>query len=106
MANRPQDKMLARLREMGLEVPADAHIRRVYPSASQRNVGAWSWTVIKADGYEAGIGSQWSIGELLRGRMVASLGYEHGDDWDVDPHREGEVYGTTRYISRVLIEKN
>jgi hypothetical protein len=96
--------MLARLRAMGMDVPVGAYIRRVYASPADRNAGAWSWAVMKADGNEARVGSQYSIGELLRGRLVASRGWAYDDDWDIDPYREGDQPVSTRHLKTVLVE--
>jgi hypothetical protein len=59
------ERLLLRLRAEGLRLPEGARLRRVYPSASMRNLGAWSWCAVGPDGEELRIGSRHPMGELL-----------------------------------------
>lgn len=90
---RTSDRLLARLREIGLNLPEGAQLIRVYPSPAMRNAGAWSWFAVDRDGIELGIGSAFSMAELLtapglivgRVRGGAAGGYDFGHDIEVEP---------------------
>ncbi|THA72523.1 hypothetical protein E6R60_26710 [Streptomyces sp. A0642] len=89
------ERLLARLRAAGVELPKGTRLVRVYPSESMRNVGAWSWTAANADGVplyrdESGrtmaVGSQYPMGMLLRlGFEVNRPGFGDFGDITVDP---------------------
>lgn len=89
------ERLLARLRAAGVELPEGARLVRVHPSESMRNVGAWSWTAADADGIPLcrdaqgrpmAVGSQYSMGELLRlGFEVNRPGFDGYGDITIDP---------------------
>ena len=87
----PSERLLGRLRKMGLDIPEGAQVRRTYAGALQRNVGAWSWFLLNADGSELRIGSQYPVSELLRGRLHASQAHGVREDIQVDPWEPGAV---------------
>jgi hypothetical protein len=77
-------RLLTRLREeLNLELPADARLRSTRASRSARSAGAWSWAAYRADGSELYIGSQFSMGELLRAPALQVS--RERDDVHVDP---------------------
>jgi hypothetical protein len=90
---RPSERLLARLRAMGLPVAPDAQFRRVYAGYWQRAAGAWSWTV---DGSSTGwIGSIYPVAVLLRAERLIAI-ERHGDwhviPWDgEEPAKSGEI---------------
>jgi hypothetical protein len=69
---RTSERLLTRLREVGLAIPEGSRLVRVNPSAAMRNGGAWSWFTQGPDGRELGIGSQFSMGELLGADALAT----------------------------------
>lgn len=79
----PSERLLIRLRDMGLEIPDDARLRRTYAGYWQRAAGAWSWCLEDADGIELGIGSQYPV-TSLRGRIIV-LRLWNDRDLHVDP---------------------
>jgi hypothetical protein len=83
----PSERLLARLRAQGVEIPDGARIQRTYAGRCQREAGAWSWSVVNADGGDLRqrLGSQWPVGVLLGApRLIVSR--SHRDlGWDVDP---------------------
>lgn len=72
----PSERLLARVKAMGVPVEDDAVIVRTYAGHWQRSQGAWVWRI------ESGplgvptqsVGAHHPVTELLRGRLVA--------DWD------------------------
>lgn len=62
---RASERLLARLREIGLDLPEGTKLRRVHPSAAMRNLGAWSWCALGPDGTDLHIGSRHPMSELL-----------------------------------------
>lgn len=92
---RPSERLVARLRAMGLPVPADARIERTYAGVWQRRDGAWSWIVWPPGSY--GVGSQFPVTELLRyERWIAVKQYGNTSDWHVlpwdgEPAKPGEI---------------
>jgi hypothetical protein len=67
---RTSERLIARLREIGLDLPAGTRLVRVNPSPSMRNAGAWSWAALGPDGYDLRIGSQYPMTELLRAESL------------------------------------
>jgi hypothetical protein len=64
------ERLLARLRKAGLDLPEGSQLVRVYPSSARRNEGAWSWAALGPDGRDLQLGSQFSMTELLRAEAV------------------------------------
>ncbi len=71
----PSQRLLNRLRAMGLDVPLGSTIRRTYAGHVQRAQGAWSWYVVDASGRDLFIGGYEPVTTLLRGRLVATQGF-------------------------------
>jgi hypothetical protein len=82
----PSEHLLARLRELGLEIPERAWIRRTYVGRNQRRDGAWCWTVLAEDGRSLNIGSQWPVTDLVRGEIEIDRQHDTRD-WHVYPSR-------------------
>ncbi|MFC4506659.1 MULTISPECIES: hypothetical protein [Streptomyces] len=74
------ERLLARLREAGLDLPEGSRLDRVYPSRAMRTEGAWSWAAFGPGGRELRIGSQYSMTQLLQ-----------ADALDVAPIQSGAV---------------
>ncbi len=82
------DRMIERLRALGLELPQDARIVPTYAGRHQRNAGAWVWTINSTRGWVR-VGSQFPLREL-RGPITLSGPDRFGDHF-VDPDSgEGE----------------
>ena len=86
MTAKLSDRLLVRLRAE--EVVPDGvavEIRRVNPSRSQRNVGAWSWMAAWRDGPNfRTAGSQWSMATVLSW-PTWTISVEEWGDTQVDP---------------------
>lgn len=65
-------RLLKKLREAGVDLPADAGVRRAYVGRHQRACGAWSWFVFSRLDPSFSLGSQYPIRELLRRGFVVS----------------------------------
>lgn len=87
---RTSDRLLARLREIGLDLPDGSRLVRVHPSAAMRNEGAWSWTALGPGGRDLRIGSQHPMAVLLGAEMLLAESIRSGavgSDVDVVPAR-------------------
>lgn len=80
---RPSERLLVRLRAMGLPIPQDAWIERTYAGYWQRQGGAWSWSVHPQTTYA--VGSQYPVAELLRAERLVAEQFRKGQDWHVFP---------------------
>ncbi|MFF8656790.1 hypothetical protein [Streptomyces huasconensis] len=67
------ERLIARLREIGLDLPEGSRLVRVYPSPAMRNEGAWSWSAMGPDGRELLIGSQYPMAELLGAERLDTM---------------------------------
>jgi hypothetical protein len=83
----PSERLLARLRALGLNIPKGMRVARSYVSPAQRSAGAWVWHVeslypppLPAQP----IGSQWRVTDLLREPRLSAALDEWGQ-WSVDP---------------------
>jgi hypothetical protein len=79
---RPTERLLARLREAGMDLPEGVTIQRTYAGREQRNAGAWSWALLGPNGEDLKAGSQWPVGDLLR----------HGFDVSGPGHRDDDTH--------------
>lgn len=60
------DRLIARLaRDFGLLIPVGAKIRTLRSGRNQKAAGAWSWALFTRDGYEAHVGSQFTVSQCL-----------------------------------------
>ncbi len=69
---KPSERMLALLRERGLDIPEGSEIRRTYAGRVQRAEGAWSWFVWHPEQALVSwtdVGSQFPLGTLLAGEF-------------------------------------
>lgn len=82
-------RLVERLRKMGLTVPDD-EIYRVHPSRASREAGAWSWAI----GTSPAVGSQHAMTVLMRApRLTASWSTRLMDtDIHIDPVPEREMH--------------
>jgi hypothetical protein len=81
------ERLMERLRAMGVGMPTGAQFRRVNASESARNAGAWSWYLYR--GSLAEIGSQYRVADLLRApRLLVSQEYDFCSEITVDPAYE------------------
>ncbi len=72
------ERMLAVLRERGLDIPEGCTIRRTYAGWNQRREGAWSWFVHPPEGVRVEwleIGSQLPLSEIFR-RGIEQFGLD------------------------------
>lgn len=73
------ERLLTRLRRMGLDIPEGSAVRRTYAGKHQRAAGAWSWYLVDPTGRESRVGSQYPVGRLLGTHMAASRGHREQD---------------------------
>jgi hypothetical protein len=86
----PSERLLTRLRALGLDIPEGATIARTYAGVWQRRDGAWSWYAQQPDGRPIDIGSQYAVGDLLRERyLCATVGWRE-PAIHIDPTVPGE----------------
>jgi len=72
----PSDKLMGRLRDMGMSVPDGSTLHRTHAGQLQRRTGAWSWSILDPAGREL-CGSYSPVTELLRGPLTV-LDSEYG----------------------------
>jgi hypothetical protein len=99
MKKAPSQRLLARLRAMGLDIVDGAVVQRTYAGIWQRREGAWSWALVDANNFELSVGSQYPVTRLLKGRIMATQHWNN-DDLHVDPWEaisEGQR-GDYRYV--------
>lgn len=62
------ERMLDRLRKVGIDLPEGTQLVNTYARDSQREEGAWAWKAVDPDGIPLGIGSPFPMYRLLRRR--------------------------------------
>ncbi|MFE4857411.1 hypothetical protein [Streptomyces sp. NPDC056670] len=102
------ERLIARLREIGLDLPEGSRLVRVHPSRAMRNEGAWSWSAYGPGGRELLIGSQYPMAELLAAERLDTMQVVSGavgSDTEVFPakacQRCGRLASTACRICRV-----
>lgn len=79
-------RLITRLRNLGLSIPAEAQIERTYASRAYRASGAWSWYILVGSGQ---IGSQAPVTALLREpRLMANREHHAPGDVSIDRWEE------------------
>jgi hypothetical protein len=80
------DRLLARLRQI-LDLPHDVYLERTGASRGQISAGAWRWRVMRNGTFYTrhggAVGSQETMGELLRARALAVVRQEDSGDYIV-----------------------
>lgn len=87
---RTSERLIARLREIGLDLPDGTQLVRLNPSRAMRNEGAWSWTALGPGGRELQIGSQHPMTALLEAEVLLAETIRSGavgTDVDIVPAR-------------------
>lgn len=79
---RTSDRLIARLRKIGLDLPEGTQLVRVMPSGAMRNEGAWSWAAIGPTGAELRIGSQFSMSDLIAAPALVVSSIDSGPGHD------------------------
>lgn len=59
------ERVVKRLRDMGVDVHPESEVRRLYSGPWQRAAGAWSWSLFHPS-MKQGYGSQHAADELLK----------------------------------------
>ncbi|QOC26076.1 hypothetical protein IC744_06905 [Microbacterium hominis] len=62
---KPSEKLIARLVAEGHLEPGQYRLERTYAGYWQRTAGAFSWYITDSRGVDVGIGSQWTVREVL-----------------------------------------
>lgn len=75
----PSQKLLTRLRSLGVEIPEGATIRRTYAGTWQKAQGANVWHMVNARGDYLTIGSQFTVTELNKAKNISASRDGHGD---------------------------
>lgn len=101
----PSQRLLARLKAMGVPIEDGAIITRTHAGYWQRRQGAWSWRVEQPD-YRLPqqiVGSHYPVTDLVRAPRLVATRDEVTGDCSIDPYREGAGY-VARYGLTPLIE--
>ncbi|MCL4413427.1 MAG: hypothetical protein M1522_01560 [Actinobacteria bacterium] len=70
---RTSERLLGRLRLMGMVVPDGSTLHRTYAGRCQRQCDAWSWFILDPEGREV-CGGYVPVAELLQQRLVVLVG--------------------------------
>ena len=81
----PSERLLKRIREMGVDVPDGARIQRTYAGRTMRSGGAWSWFVVGPDGRALDIGSQHPVKVLLAEKRLCGCSDYERYDVEINP---------------------
>lgn len=108
----PSERLLDRLRALGLAIPEDAHIARTYAGVNMLSQGAWRWRIDPASGADYrtipanGVGSHTTVTTLLRGPITAaySSGVYGSGEWCVDPAHPHDLRAYQSYSLITLTE--
>jgi hypothetical protein len=73
------ERLMARIRQAGIEVPEGSSCVRNRVTTWQRNEGAWSWRVDGPDGIPSGVGSWNTMTEMVRAKTWDIVTDEFGD---------------------------
>ena len=100
----PSEKMLTRLRAMGLDIPDGSVVQRTHAGYWQRRAGAWSWSVFNPERPDINVGSTWPLSILLRRPMVITQSRK-GEQLNIDPRYGMSATPRERmHFSRVIEE--
>lgn len=83
----PSERLMARLRAMGVDIPEGSTLQRTYAGYWQRKGGAWSWFLLSPDGRDF-LGSYFPVKTLLRTRLNVTQGHRHEGTFSVFPWKE------------------
>jgi hypothetical protein len=101
----PSQRLLARLKAMGVPIEDGALIARTYAGYWQRKQGSWSWLVEQPEHRlpRQMVGSHYPVTDLVRApRLVATWDRVTGD-CSIDPYTEGANFDA-RYGLTPLVE--
>lgn len=70
VTRRTSDRLIARLRDLGVALPADVRFERLYPGSEQRACGAWAWHIVDPYGAQV-VGSPQTATETLADLLKA-----------------------------------
>lgn len=84
----PSERLLDRLKVMGVPVEDDATIQRTYAGYWMRREGAWVWHTGPFGDRHLMAGSVHTVTDLVRApRLCADLS-RHSPEWSIYPHDE------------------
>ena len=79
------EKLIKRLRAMGLQLPTTVRVRHTNAGRVQKAAGAWSWFLVDGTtGLELNIGGYEAITALLPKRLIATRSFGVGQSIDVE----------------------
>lgn len=82
----PSERLLARLKAVGVPIDDDAVIERTYAGSSMRTAGAWVWrTGPFGDGHIM-VGSIFPVTDLVRRPLLCATLSTNAPEWSVWPY--------------------
>lgn len=105
----PAQLLIARIRQMGFQLPGDGDYRldRTYAGRYQRKAGAWAWFLVPPEDAPQRhallniLGSQWPITALVAAAGIEISYNKYTRTWDADPgsadvlrNRHGDIVQT------------
>lgn len=79
-----QQRLLARKRAEGVDLPDGTVLKRVHASLSNRRNGAWSWCAMSSNGADLHVGSQYSMAQCLHAPKLLISKVWNCDDTFID----------------------
>ncbi len=85
----PSQKLFHRLRVLGVDLPEDTEIRRIYAGRWMKATGCWSWFAY-SQSQDINVGSQWTVSYLLRSEALEIAVNEFGET-GIAPRKEPKL---------------
>ncbi len=99
------EKLIKRLRAMGLDLPDVVRVEHTNAGRVQKAAGAWSWYLVDHDGKELRVGGFLAVTELLRGPMIATRAPSRvPEDTHIDVFSAGDDVGVEGKYALFLVE--
>jgi hypothetical protein len=73
------ERLLARLRQEGADLPEGARLVRTYVSRADRANGAWTWWALDSSGFPLLVGSWERMADLLKAQELSIEANEWGE---------------------------
>jgi hypothetical protein len=82
----PSQRLLERLKAMGVPLAEDATIERTYAGRGMRSAGAWVWHSGPASEGHFMVGSIFPVTDLVRRPLLCATLSQHAPEWSVWPY--------------------
>lgn len=80
-----RERLLRRMRDEGVDLPADTELVRIYAGWAMKSRGCWSWFAFSPSDPRLNIGSHYTMTELLRMKHWLITKDDDTGDTCIDP---------------------